>query len=57
MVVVLVVMVVVVVVVEVAYWLRHFADSRKVQGSIPGGVAEYFVRGIRQSHVPGVDLI
>jgi hypothetical protein len=35
--------------------LRHCATSRKVPGSIPGGVTENFFRGIRQFHVTGVD--
>jgi hypothetical protein len=39
----------------VAYLLRHYATSRKVSGSIPGGVTGDFFRGIRQLHVPGVD--
>jgi hypothetical protein len=29
--------------------------SRKVPGSIPGGVTGDFFRDIRQFHVPGVD--
>jgi hypothetical protein len=33
----------------------HCATSRKVPGSIPGGVTGDFFRGIRQFHVPGVD--
>jgi hypothetical protein len=39
----------------VAYWLRHYATSQKVPGSIPGGVTGDFFRGIRQFHVPRVD--
>jgi hypothetical protein len=32
----------------------HCATSRKVPGSIPGGVTGDLFHGIRQSHVPGV---
>jgi hypothetical protein len=39
----------------VALWLKYCAISRKVTGSIPGGVTGDFVRGIRQFHEPGVD--
>jgi hypothetical protein len=39
----------------VAQWLRNYATSRKVPGSIPGGVTEDFFRCIRQFHVPGID--
>jgi hypothetical protein len=35
--------------------LRRCVSSRKVPGSIPGRVSEYFLRGIRQVRVPGVD--
>jgi hypothetical protein len=35
--------------------LRYCATSRKVPGSIPGGVAGDFFLGIRLFHVPGVD--
>jgi hypothetical protein len=40
----------------VAQWLRHYATSRKVPGSVIGGVTGDFFHGIRQLHVPGVDL-
>jgi hypothetical protein len=33
------------------------ATSRKVPGSIPGGVTGDFFSGIRQFHVPGVDSV
>jgi hypothetical protein len=34
---------------------KYFSMMWKVPGSIPGGVTGDFFRGIRQSHVPGVD--
>jgi hypothetical protein len=37
----------------VAKWLTHYATSKRVPKSIPGGVNGNFFRGIGQSHVPG----
>jgi hypothetical protein len=36
----------------VAYWFRHCATSRKVSGSIAGGVAGDFFRSYRLNHMP-----
>jgi hypothetical protein len=36
----------------VAYWLRHWAASRKVSGSIPSGVTGDFFRSYRRNDVP-----
>jgi hypothetical protein len=36
--------------------VRHCATSRKVPGSIPGGVTWDFLRGTRQFHVSEVDV-
>ena len=37
----------------VAQWLKHCATSRKVSGSIPGGVALEFVRSCRRNRALG----
>jgi hypothetical protein len=39
---------------RVAWWLRHYATSRKVPGSIPG-VAGFFSVASDSSVCPGVD--
>jgi hypothetical protein len=36
--------------------VKDYATSRKVLGSIPGGVIGDFFRGIRQFHVPKVQV-
>jgi hypothetical protein len=40
----------------VAKWLRRCAASRRVSGSIPGGVARDFFRTYRRNHVPSSRL-
>ena len=37
---------------RVAQWLRHYATSRTVSGSIPRGVTGDFFRSYRQNHLP-----
>jgi len=41
----------------VAQWLRRFATYRKVTGSIPAGVLEFFIdiKSFRSHYGPGVD--
>jgi len=44
-------------VVAVAQWLRHCATNRKVAGSIPAAVIEFFIeiKSFRSHYGPGVD--
>ena len=41
----------------VAQWLRYCATNRKVAGSIPTGVSEFFIeiKSFRSHYDPGVD--
>ena len=41
----------------VAQWLRYCATNRKVAGSIPAGVSEFFIdkKSFRSHYGPGVD--
>ena len=41
----------------VAHWLRCCATNRKVDGSVPAGVIEYFIdiKSFRSHYGPGVD--
>jgi len=43
----------------VAQWLRYCATNRKVAGSIPAGVSEFFtdIKSFQSHYGPGVDSV